>query len=169
MKKFKSIFSLFAILSALSPSAAHAVDSCAAVFATSTAYDPATLLTYQIAGRAESRAFDRLGYAIEGTSTRELVEVRDGISYFKAVGQPRIYGGRSYIEFPNSTSATTLNSNGIRREFFLVRGVRDYKVGVNNQSLLLSPENYVSDVLLFERVKEKSIFLSLLLESSLET
>lgn len=79
---------------------------------------------------------------------------------------PISYDGTSYIEFPNSTMLQTLDPlTGKPRSFLMVRGVRPYETIVELKSGKINPQNYVSDVLLFEVVNGKAEFRHRVLKS----
>ena len=77
-------------------------------------------------------------------------------------------GGIDYIEFPNSTALRVKTAEGKEREYLLTRGVRPYE-NIIRANGTQSPQNYVSDVLLFERASNgKFIYSKTLLKSAPE-
>jgi hypothetical protein len=78
------------------------------------------------------------------------------------------YGGTRYHELPNSTLVQTVDpSTGLPRSFLISRGVRHYTTDVDLNTGSISPQNYVSDVLLFEIVNGQAEYRSRLLSSNL--
>ncbi len=87
---------------------------------------------------------------------------------FRPKGDYQIYGGRKYIEFPNSTMMTTTDAQGNTRVWVLTRGVRYYKDRVHRIHGEINPRGYVSDVLLFEMVNGEPKYHSVYLHSAPE-
>jgi hypothetical protein len=127
---------------------------------------PMQILNIQLDSSSESHAFSRAGVALEGRFDPKFVS-RDGhtLSY-EPSGKPVLLAGVEYIEFPNSTAMTTTSARGGRREFILTRGVKPYLARINEESGAIDPKGYISDVLLFERVRDQYVFRSRLLASN---
>lgn len=124
------------------------------------------LLNVQLGGIKESESFTRDGIALIGQLQPIFKSVESDFQSYISNNSGIAFDGVQYFEFPNSTSLTTKNSvTGQSREFMITRGVREYtpRIGLKNGEN--SPQNYVSDVLLFERVDGKYVYVSRLLAS----
>lgn len=125
------------------------------------------LLKATLGGISESRAFTREGIALEGEFKPEFIGLDGNTARYKPGGAGRLYEGTRYVEFPNSTAMTTVDStSGRKREFILTRGVKPYEARIDVTTGVISPTGYVSDVLLFERVGGRYVFRSRVLASA---
>lgn len=124
------------------------------------------LLDAKLAGIAESKAFTREGIAVEGRFEPQFVGMDGNVARYRPARPGKLYAGKRYVEFPNSTAMTTVNpKTGKTREFILTRGVKPYEARINTESGEISPKGYVSDVLLFERVNGNYVFRDRILTS----
>ena len=170
MKTPSVLLALAALYVPFVSSNAQAVDSCQFIFASSTQVPgasglPSWILDAKLPSQSESHAFTREGVALQGVFKPQLRRKQGKMALFEPTGKPLVYGGVSYLEFPNSTALSTTNSAGKTREFILTRGVKPYLTKINEANGAIQPKGYVSDVLLFERVAGKSVFRSRILAS----
>lgn len=125
------------------------------------------LLRAELGGIPESTAFVRAGIALEGKFEPELITIDGKTARYKPGTKGVELEGTRYVEFPNSTSLTTTNpGTGETREFILTRGVKPYEARMNIATGVINPANYVSDVLLFERVNGTYVFRKRVLASA---
>lgn len=116
-------------------------------------------------GPQESRSFKRLPTVLEGNFHPQLEDLLPNQTsvMLKLSGKASIYDGQEYFEFPNSTA---LKFN--EREFIFTRGVRAYETRINLLDGSISPQGYVSDVLLFEIINGEASFVKTIMKSSPE-
>ncbi len=125
-----------------------------------------TLIDAHLGGIPESGAFTREGVALEGQFKPQIARSDDVIKTINSTGKAVVYDGVKYIEFPNSTAMSTVDPvTGNQREFILTRGVKPYVEKMNSETGSISPQGYVSDVLLFERVSGQYVFRHRILAS----
>lgn len=125
------------------------------------------LLKAELGGIPESKAFVRAGVALEGKFEPELIAIDGKIARYKPGTEGVLLEGTRYVEFPNSTALTTTDPrSGEKREFILTRGVKPYEAQMHVANGVISPANYVSDVLLFERVNGTYVFRTRVLASA---
>lgn len=106
----------------------------------------------------ESAAITRTQVAIKGQYEPMIANIEFNASETAEIlvlkptpGKSVSLGGVEYQEFPNSTALQTQNQvTGEEREFLLVRGVRPYENRISPNGTQ-NPQNYVSDVLVYER------------------
>jgi hypothetical protein len=123
-------------------------------------------------GPPESRALRRSSILLEGGGNHEArlnamgTILRLSPAEAGGSGSRATYDGVEYVEFPNSTLLQSVDpATGNARSFLLSRGVRSYVTDIELASGKISPQGYVSDVLLFEIVNGKAIYRSRLLSS----
>lgn len=130
---------------------------------------PTELLeSVQLEGISESPYVKRVSVALEGQFKPALIAETNLGPRYAPGGQPTIYNGREYFEFPNSTYDSAIGANGKKRFWMYTRGVRKYETGIDRKDGEISPNGYVSDVLLYEMIDGKPHFHSVFLESSPE-
>ena len=128
-----------------------------------------------LAGPPESAAIRRVGILLEGGGehTAELDAAGETLRLIPAAlgkGGGRICDGVEYLEFPNSTILQSVDSTtGKPRSFLLARGVRRYTTDIELATGTISPQGYISDVLVFEIVDGKTVYRSRLLKSVAES
>ncbi|MES2965994.1 MAG: hypothetical protein V4760_19080, partial [Bdellovibrionota bacterium] len=104
--------------------------------------------------------------ALEGRFEPELISVDGNIARYRPGTKGRTLEGKLYVEFPNSTAMSTTNpQTGEKRDFILTRGVKPYEARIDITNGSISPQGYVSDVLLFENVGNKYVFRHRILAS----
>lgn len=125
-----------------------------------------TLSEAHLTGLPESGAFTRNGVALEGQFKPAIEPSNDVVKTLRPTGKAVVYDGVKYIEFPNSTAMSTVDPiTHQQREFILTRGVKPYIEKMNSETGSISPQGYVSDVLLFERVNGEYVFRHRILAS----
>ncbi|RYZ69176.1 MAG: hypothetical protein EOP05_15235, partial [Proteobacteria bacterium] len=122
----------------------------------------------QLIGIPESPYVKRVSVALEGQYKPQLIAETNLGPRYAPGGKSTVYNGREYFEFPNSTYDSAVGANGKKRFWMYTRGVRSYETGIDRKDGEISPNGYVSDVLLYEMVDGKPVFHSVFLESSPE-
>jgi hypothetical protein len=119
-------------------------------------------------GPNESAAIKRIGVMLEATGIPEakLDHNQLILQLTPGKGGVRTYGKVDYIEFPNSTLLETADPRtGQPRHWLIARGVRQYSTKVDLKTGSISPQGYVSDVLMFEIKDGQAVFRSRLIQS----